>query len=73
MITNLTRNTVIASHVKIAQNSLAADEGPAGEQEFSQGEALVITHCQSIHMFLMKFPIDVIFCDRQDKVVLAFV
>jgi uncharacterized membrane protein (UPF0127 family) len=69
MITNLTRSTTIASHIKIAQNSSQRMKGLLGVTDFPQGEALVITHCQSIHMFFMKFPIDVIFCDRQDKVV----
>lgn len=32
-------------------------------------EALVITKCQSIHMFFMRFSIDVIFVDKNDHVV----
>jgi len=44
-------------------------KGLLGGKDFPPGRALVITHCQSIHMFFMQFPIDVIFCDRQNKVV----
>jgi uncharacterized membrane protein (UPF0127 family) len=44
-------------------------KGLLGRKDFPQGEALVITRCQSIHMFFMNFPIDVVFCDRQNKVV----
>ena len=69
MISNLTRKTVIASHVEIAQNPLQRMRGLLGSNDFPQGRALIITHCQSIHMFFMKFPIDVIFCDKQNKVV----
>jgi hypothetical protein len=69
MIANLTRNTTIASHIEIAQDPLSRMKGLLGKNDLSKGEALVITHCQSIHMFFMKFPIDVIFCDRQDRVV----
>ena len=68
MIVNVTRNTIIASHIKIARNPWASMKGLIGVSDFPQGEALVIEHCQSIHMFFMKYPIDVIFCDRQDKV-----
>ena len=32
-------------------------------------EALIIDHCQSIHMFFMRFAIDVIFVDRNCQVV----
>jgi uncharacterized membrane protein (UPF0127 family) len=69
MIVNLTRNTTIASHVAIAKNPWARMKGLLGARDLSPGAALIITHCRSIHMFFMKFPIDVIFCDRRDKAV----
>jgi uncharacterized protein len=69
MIANITRSTPIAFNVKIARNPWQRMKGLIGSSSFPQGEALVITRCQSIHMFFMKFPIDVIFCDRQDKVI----
>jgi len=69
MIRNLTQNTVIASHVNIAQTPPQRMKGLLGRSDFPQGEALVITHCQSIHMFFMTFAIDVIFCDANNKVV----
>jgi uncharacterized membrane protein (UPF0127 family) len=69
MIVNLTRECPIASHVEIARNPWQRMKGLLGASHFPRGEALIITHCQSVHMFFMKFPIDVIFCDRQDKVI----
>ena len=69
MIVNLTRKSTLASQSKIAQDPLCRMKGLLGLKDFPTGQALVITHCQSIHMFFMKFPIDVIFCDRQNKVV----
>ena len=69
MITNVTRSTPIASRVETASNPQQRMKGLLGLNDFPQGEALIITHCQSIHMFFMRFPIDVIFCDAQDKVV----
>lgn len=33
------------------------------------GEALVITRCQSIHMFFMRFAIDAIFVDKNNRAV----
>ena len=44
-------------------------KGLIGAKALTAGQALVITRCQSIHMFGMSFSIDVIFCDRQNKVV----
>lgn len=69
MIVNLTRDTVIASRIEIAQNPWGRMKGLLGRRDFPSQEALIITHCRSIHMFFMKFPIDVIFCDRQNKVI----
>jgi uncharacterized membrane protein (UPF0127 family) len=69
MIVNVTRSTSIASHVETARDPWQRMKGLLGTSHFPQGQALVITHCQSIHMFFMKFPIDVIFCDSQDKAV----
>ena len=34
-----------------------------------EGEGLVITSCQQIHMIFMRFPIDVIFVNKTHKVV----
>ena len=69
MIHNLTRDTIIANNVKLAHTSGQRMKGLLGKENLPQGEALVITHCQSIHMFFMKFAIDVIFCDAKDKIV----
>ena len=33
-----------------------------------EGEALVIEPCNSIHMFFMRYPLDVIFLDREGRV-----
>ena len=38
-------------------------------KELPQGKALIITHCNSIHMMFMRFAIDVVFVDRNNMVV----
>jgi uncharacterized membrane protein (UPF0127 family) len=43
--------------------------GLLNREGIQQGEALVITSCQSIHMLFMRFAIDVIFVDSNDYVV----
>jgi len=69
MISNTTRKTTIATIVTIAQNPRERMKGLLGRDDLAPGECLVITNCQSIHMFFMKFPLDVIFCDRHHEVV----
>ncbi len=36
------------------------------------GRGLAITPCNSIHMFFMRFPLDVAFLDREGRVVRAY-
>lgn len=38
-------------------------------RSFPPGSALIIDPCSSIHMFFMRFPIDVLYLDRRDRVV----
>ena len=66
---NHTQQTFLADRVTVAQTPISRMCGLLGRREFLSGEALIITHCNSIHMFFMKFPIDVIFVDREGHVV----
>ena len=68
-IINLSRETTIASYVLMADNPLTRMQGLLGRSGLHQGYALVIKPCQSIHMFFMKFSIDVIFIDGENRVV----
>jgi uncharacterized membrane protein (UPF0127 family) len=36
------------------------------------GAGLVIDPCNSIHMFFMRFPLDIIFLDKQGQVVFMY-
>ena len=67
-ILNLTRQTTLASYVQVADNPLKRMKGLIGKLGLAQGYALLIPGCNSIHMFFMKFPIDVVFVDKANKV-----
>ena len=67
-IRNLTRKTMIADAVTCADTPFKRMAGLLGRKAFNAGEALVITPCQSVHMFFMKFSMDVIFVDRRGVV-----
>ena len=43
--------------------------GLLNRSDLKQGEALVITRCQQIHMFFMRFAIDAVFVDSTGGVV----
>jgi uncharacterized membrane protein (UPF0127 family) len=68
-IINHTQNTVLADRAALADTFLSRLRGLLGRTSLPDGEALIITRCNSIHMFFMHFPIDVVFIDKKDIVV----
>lgn len=69
IVRNLTLDIILSDHAELADTFLGRMRGLLGRSTFAEGEAMVITHCNSIHMFFMKFPIDVIFLDQDFRVV----
>jgi len=68
-ILNHTQNTVLADQAVIADTFSSRLRGLLGRTHLPDSEALIITRCNSIHMFFMRFPIDVVFIDKNDLVV----
>lgn len=68
-ITNQCKNSVIADSALLADSFLSRMVGLLKHHQLGQGEGLIITKCNSIHMFFMRFAIDVIFIDKKDVVV----
>ncbi len=59
----------IASRVELADGFLDRLKGLLGRTSLAQGEGILLSPCSSIHCFGMKFPIDVIFLDRNYYIV----
>lgn len=68
-ILDQTRGTTVASRVRVADNFLARGRGLIGMPPLQAGEGLVIKPCKGVHMWFMKYPIDVVYVDREDRVV----
>jgi uncharacterized membrane protein (UPF0127 family) len=66
---NTTRGTVLATDVRFALRRRERTRGLLGRESMEPGEALVFPRCRQVHMVGMLFPIDVLFLDRQGKVV----
>ncbi len=63
-----TKNQILIADLEVAESFLARGKGLLGRESLSFDQALWILHCNSIHMFFMKFPIDCIFLDKSLKV-----
>lgn len=68
IISNLTRLTQLASSAEIAQSAGARNKGLLGRTGLPLGGGLWIVPCESVHTFFMKFPIDLVYIDRDKKV-----
>ena len=67
-VSNLTRNTVLATHMEVADIAAKRSKGLLGRERLSPGEGLWILPCESVHTFWMQFPIDLIYLDRKKRI-----
>lgn len=67
-VTNLTRHTTLATRLTLADTPQTRDKGLLGRDSIAPGEGLWIVPCQAIHMFFMRFSIDLVYIDRQKRV-----
>jgi uncharacterized membrane protein (UPF0127 family) len=67
-VRNLTKNTSIADRAGIADTSQKRKRGLLKHTGLEPGEGLWIVPTEGIHMFGMKFAIDVLFLNKQRKV-----
>jgi len=69
IIRNITKTTLIADRVVMANSFFSRLIGLLNRSELLSGEALILTNSNCIHMFFMRFAIDVIFLDKDNRVV----
>lgn len=68
-IRNDTRSTEVATECDLADTFWLRLRGLLGRPPLRTGEGLLITPCRAVHMMGMKYPLDVVFLDRDARVV----
>jgi uncharacterized membrane protein (UPF0127 family) len=71
-VTNSTRNVVLAGRAGRAAGFFARGRGLMFTPPLPEGGGLVIEPCNSIHMFFMRYPLDILFLDREGRVVFMY-
>ena len=66
---NVTRETIIAERVEVAGTSETRRRGLLGRTGLEAGTGLWLVPCEWVHMFGMKFPIDIVVLNKKDVVV----
>ncbi len=60
---------LIAENIKLADSFFSRLIGLMFKEPLSEFDSLLIKKCNSIHTFFMKYPIDVIFMNKNFKVI----
>ncbi len=66
---NHTLGSVLCQRLELANTPWRRARGLLGRPPLARGEGLLIDPCRSVHMFFMRYPIDVVFLDRHGQVV----
>ena len=69
VVRNITRNTIVAESATKACTFWARAKGLLGRRSLPVGGGLVITPCNSVHMWGMRFAIDVLYVSSENVVV----
>jgi uncharacterized protein len=67
-VSNVTRGTVLASSLEVADTGAKRNKGLLGRSGLDAGGGLWIIPCESVHTFFMKFPIDLVYLDKKNRV-----
>jgi uncharacterized protein len=68
-VANLTRRTLLGDRIEVADTSLSRFLGLIPKRGLNAGEGLWIKPSSGVHMFWMRFAIDVVGLDKQMRVV----
>lgn len=65
---NASRQTVLATRLEVAGTGQSRRKGLLGREGLEAGAGLWIVPCESVHTFFMRFPIDLVYLDRRNRV-----
>jgi uncharacterized membrane protein (UPF0127 family) len=65
---NVTRQTCIATRMEVADSGPKRNKGLLGRESLASGEGLWIVPCEAVHTFAMRFPIDLVYLDRNRRI-----
>ncbi len=65
-------NSLVGDRIRVADSFWTRFKGLMLAPDLKEGEGLIITPCNSIHMMFMRYPIDAVFIDASNKVVALY-
>ena len=71
ILVNATKKTSVCNHCHFANSVLKRMVGLLNRKALAAGEGLLLDRCYGIHTIGMRFPIDVLFLDKELRVMRA--
>jgi len=69
VVVNTRNGQVVVKDLEVADTPFRRARGLLGRKDMAEGTGLWLEPCSSIHMFFMRFAIDVIYVDKGGRVV----
>lgn len=66
------KNVVFGNDIVLATSLLDRMRGLLGKRSLPPGQGLLLRPCKGIHTFFMKFPIDAVFLDKENRVIAVY-
>jgi uncharacterized protein len=71
-VVNTGRDREIGTRIRLANGWLSRLRGMLGQPAPQAGEGLLLTPCRSVHMYGMRYPLDVAFLNANRAIVAAY-
>lgn len=71
-VSNPTRGFTLGTRIGVAEGWWQRVRGLVGRGPLLEGEGLLLRPCRAVHMFGMRYPLDVAFVDRRGEVVARY-
>lgn len=63
------KNKILSNNIEVAESFSSRLIGLMFKEKFENADGLMIDPCRSIHTCFMKYPLDIVFLSKEDKVV----
>jgi uncharacterized protein len=71
-VVNQTRGTLLGSRVRLADDMASRVRGFLFRPPPAAGEGILLSPCKAVHMYGVRFPLDVVFISEQGQVVATY-
>lgn len=70
-VSNRSKETLLGERVEAAGSARARSRGLLGSRGWDGRDGMLLKPCRNVHTFGMRYPIDVAFLDRENRVLRA--